>query len=108
MLMFTRMKGFKRTAKRDRANRVVVHSNGRHLMTLERTTDPVLREHFGYDVPEYRVIGYDPSRLIEGGVEKIQGRVWVDADIPRPRSACVQSWDLLGNLFDALKPLIKD
>jgi len=106
LIILSYMKGLKK-ADAKQANRIVVHANSKHVMTLERTDNPTLRVN-GSAVPEYRVTGYDPSRLVEGGIEKIQNRVWVDADIPRPKGAYIQSWDLLGNLFDALKPLLKD
>lgn len=106
LIILSYMKGLKK-ADAKQANRIVVQASSKHVMALERTDKPTLRVN-GCAVPEYRVTGYDPSCFIEGGIEKIQKRVWVDADIRRPTSAHIQSWDLLDNLPDVLRPLLKD
>lgn len=104
-LKLRRMKGTK-GADAKRATRIVVSSTNGHIMQLERTTHPTLTVN-GSRVPEYRITGYNPAAFIEGGIEKIQDRVWIDADLPRSSSAHVTSWAPIEDLFDALGPLLK-
>jgi len=104
LLIYREIKGIK-TSSADQASRILVKTSDRHLLTLERSDRSTLLVN-KCAVPEYVVVGYDPDAFIEGGVKEITGRVWVDADIPRP-SRRPRSWDLLDNLDDVLRPLLK-
>src|SRR5690625_7188258 len=104
LLIYREIKGIK-TSSADQASRILVKTSDRNLLTLERSDRSTLLVN-KCAVPEYVVVGYDPDAFIEGGVKEITGRVWVDADIPRPRSS-PRSWDQLGHLEDILRTLYK-